>query len=80
MLSKKLRQALEADKEYNGDEYEDPKDFYPNLMKVIDTIEQRENNSFIRIHDFWGLQRPFGLHAILGEDDGNTREDLQTEQ
>ena len=64
MLSKKLRQALEADKEYNGDEYEDPKDFYPHLMKVIDQIEKCEDNSFYTLHDLWGLERPFGLHDL----------------
>lgn len=79
MLSKRILDALNADREYNGETLEDPPStWYPNLVAVVEQIQRQENTSFHTLHDFWGLKRPFGLHAI-GEHNADISNNIQEE-
>jgi len=78
-LSKRLRDAIYKDMQGAYDEacYE-TFDYYgtlnclqelgvsamPNTEKVIEEIERMENDSFSRLHEIWGMEKPFGLSNL----------------
>lgn len=63
-LSERLLAALNADKEFNGDDYEDHRDWFPNTMKLYDDLKDLENSPTMKNYDYWGIDRPEGLHSV----------------
>lgn len=63
-LSERLLSALDADKEYSGDDYEDHRKLFPNVMKLYDDLKRLEDSPTMVNYDRWGLKRPPGLHSV----------------
>ena len=64
MLSKKLLDALKKDRDYYGDEWKEPRDFYPHLMALYDELIMLENHPTMINYDRWDLKRPLGIHSL----------------
>ena len=39
----------------------------PHTEVIIKEIEQMENDSFTKLHELWGLEKPFGLANLTDE-------------
>jgi len=63
-ISERLLAALDADKEYSGDDYEDHRSWFPNVMKLYDELKRIEDNPTMINYDRWGLERPPGIHTL----------------
>lgn len=78
-LSENLREAIMKDLESIYNEacyetydyhsalntlYELGVDAMPNTQAIIKKIEQMENDSFSKLHELWGLEKPFGLSNL----------------
>ena len=61
MVSERLIKALIKDLKDKGICIED----LPNIQKVIKELQSKEVTSFDRLHDLWGIKKPFGLHSLL---------------